>query len=123
MKKFAIAVGIIVVVAYLRGIFNPPISISFRKSLMSESWMSGYVLQVQSLSNKPIECSMAVYNDSANQKIENIQFVIQPGETQEIGSRELNWVFVPDEHGWVSVSGYLMKLNYELKKDGRWRVW
>jgi len=121
MKKFAIAVGIIVVVAfafYLRGIFNPPISISFRKSLVS-----GYVLQVHSLSNKPIECSMAVYNDSANQKIENIQFVIQPGETQEIGLLELDWEFVPNEHGWVSVSGYLMKLNYELEKDGRWRVW
>jgi len=121
MKKCTVVLGLICVVVfvcYLRGVFNPPISITFRESLMS-----GYVLQVRSLSNKPIECTMSAYNDSTREKRENKVFVVQPGETQELGILELDWKFVPGEYGWVSVSGYLMKLNFELENNGRWRVW
>ena len=119
MKKIAIVVGVLILLVFLyfKGVFNPPISISFRESLMT-----GYVLMVRSLSNKPIECKMSVYNDSQNEKRENMLFVVQPGETQEIGLLELDWAFVPGEHGWVSVSGYPMKLNFELKED-QFLVW
>ena len=116
---WAIVVGVIIVgLCYFRGVFNPPVSITFRESLLS-----GYVLQVHSLSDKPIECRMSAYNDSRNEKVENRVFIVQPGETQELGMLELNWQFVPGEHGWVSVSGYLMKLNFELKSGGGWKVW
>ena len=132
MKKlflWAIVVGIVIgVLCFFRGCFNPlpcdttltppPVSISFRESLMM-----GYVLQVHSLRNEPIECRMSVYNDTHNQARENIQFVLQPGEMKEFGLLELGWLFVPGEHGWVSVSGYLMKLNFELKNGGGWKVW
>ena len=122
MKKlflWAIVVGVaVVVLCYFRGCFNPPVSVSFRESLMT-----GYVLQVHSLSNEPIECRMSVYNDSRNQARENIHFVLPPGEMKEFGIMELNWVFAPGEHGWVSVSGYLMKLNFELKSGGSWKTW
>ena len=84
MKKlflWAIVVGIVIgVLCFFRGCFNPPVSISFRESLMK-----GYVLQVHSLSNEPIECRMSVYNDTHNQARENIQFVLQPGEMKEFG--------------------------------------
>ena len=122
MKKFlgwAIIVGTIIVgLCYFRGCFNPPVSVSFRESLMT-----GYVLQVHSLSNEPLECRMSVYNDSHNQARENIHFVLPPGEMKEFGIMELNWVFAPGEHGWVSVSGYFMKLNFELKSGGSWKTW
>lgn len=121
MKKIASVVGMALVVVYFCykcGVFNPPISISLRESLIS-----GYVLQVSSLSNKPIECLMSVYNHSQGQKRENVQFVIPSGETKELGLLELNWKFEPGEHGWVSVSGHPMKLNFKLENNGRYRVW
>lgn len=122
MKKlflWAIVVGIVIgVLCFSRGCFNPPVSISFRESLMK-----GYVLQVHSLSNEPLECRMSVYNDTHNQARENIHFVLPPGEMKEFGMLELDWHFDPGEHGWVSVSGYLMKLNFELKNGGGWKVW
>ena len=49
-------------------------------------------------------------------------FVVQPEDTQELGILELGWEFVPGEHGWVSVAGYLMKLSFELKSAG-WKIW
>ena len=122
MKKlflWAIVVGIVIgVLCFFRGCFNPPVSITFRESLMS-----GYVLQVHSLSDKPIECRVSAYNDSRNEKVENRVFIVQPGETQELGMLELNWQFVPGEHGWVSVSGFLWKLHFELNQNGRWKTW
>lgn len=122
MKKlflWAIVVGIVIgVLCFFRGYFNPPVSISFRESLMR-----GYVLQVHSLSNEPIECRMSVYNDTHNQARENIQFVLQPGEMKEFGLLELDWHFDPGEHGWVSVSGFLWKLHFELNQNGRWKTW
>ena len=122
MKKlflWAIVVGIVIgVLCCFRGCFNPPVSISFRESLMK-----GYVLQVHSLSNEPIECRMSVYNDTHNQARENIQFVLQPGEMKEFGLLELDWHFDPGEHGWVSVSGFLWKLHFELNQNGRWKTW
>ena len=122
MKKlflWAIVVGIVIgVLCCFRGCFNPPVSISFRESLMK-----GYVLQVHSLSNEPIECRMSVYNDTHNQARENIQFVLQPGEMKEFGLLELDWHFDPGEHGWVSVSGFLWMLHFELNQNGRWKTW
>ena len=122
MKKlflWAIVVGIVIgVLCFFRGCFNPPVSISFRESLMK-----GYVLQVHSLSNEPIECRMSVYNDTHNQARENRQFVLQPGEMKEFGLLELDWHFDPGEHGWVSVSGFLWKLHFELNQNGSWKTW
>ena len=91
MKKlfgWAIVVGAIIVgLCYFRGVLNPPISITFRESLMS-----GYVLQVHSLSDKPIECTMSAYNDLRSQKVENKVFIVQPGGTQELRRRYLGGI-------------------------------
>lgn len=122
MKKlflWAIVAGIIIVgLCYFRGCFNPPVSVSFRESLMK-----GYVLQVHSLSNEPLECRMSVYNDNHNQAKENIHFVLRPGEMKEFGMLELDWHFDPGEYGWVSVSGSLCKLHFKLNQNGSWKVW
>lgn len=95
---------------------NPPVGITFRKSMM----FAGYVAQVTNLSNETIMVSLYVKNDKHNQR-EKWSFPISRGETKEIGVLETSWHFDPGEEGYVEVQGYRRKLYYEVGQ-GNWRT-
>lgn len=81
----------------------PPISVSFRTSLLLSSTK---VLQVHNDSDSEgLACTLFIKNTNLKQKI-TYDFYLSPSETKEFGILELDWCFESGETGYITAKGY-----------------
>ena len=95
---------------------TPPVSLTFRESLLK-----GYVLQLHNRSSNRVVAHVYVKNERLNQA-RNVSVSIAPNAMEELGVLEMDWTFMPSENGSVSVDGFSQKLHFKIK-DGGYDVW
>ena len=112
-----IALGIMSLIQGCDFFAAPPVSITFR-----QSYITGYVMQLHNRSDNRIVVQVYVENDELNQH-GSISVGIEPHGMEELGLLEMGWAFMPGDEGYVSVDGYMRKVNFEIKKSGQYRTW
>lgn len=86
---------------------SPPLTITFRESLLD----STRVMQLTNRSgSETLVAQIEVRNDARGQRREHV-LKIGPGSTEELGRLEMNWVFEPGEKFKVSCDGYFGTLS------------
>ena len=106
---FGSVVGLILLILALTGttLTQPPIELSFRKSLLVE----GKVLRVSNTSSKEsLECTMQTSSPKTNEKC-TYSFRLRPLQTYEIGVLETNWTFISNESVTVKATGYALPVS------------
>lgn len=98
------------IIAPVQKIVKPPIGISFREGF------TGGVLQVHNQSSNRVMCHLSVFNDKDNNQ-RKVSFSVPPNEMKELGVLEIDWSFDPGEHGYITVDGYVGKINFKIYKN------
>lgn len=109
-------VGSIVVSGCDLGNNTPPVSLTFRESLLK-----GYVLQLHNRSSNRVVAHVYVKNERLNQS-RNVSVSIAPNAMEELGVLEMDWTFMPGENGSVSADGFSQKMHFKIN-DGGYEVW
>ena len=104
MRNLVISIILVLLLLlFMLWISSPPISVSFRTSLLLSSTK---VLQVHNNSDsKYLFCTLVVKSKNSMQK-KTYDFELSPSETKEFGILELDWCFESGETGYIKVLGY-----------------
>lgn len=99
------------------GLVPPPISVTFRESLIK-----GYVMQLHNRSDNRVVATVYVENKKASQS-RKVSVSIAPNEMEELGLLEMDWAFESGENGYVSADGFTQRIYFEVEDGGRYKVW
>ena len=109
MKPQTVVIIAVVVVLVLLGCFyfnnrivDPPLSVTWR-----DSYLAGKVLQVRNTTDDiTLDCTVFAKNLKKGEK-RSFNFSLPPRSVQELGIREMNWIFIPGEEiVEISARGY-----------------